>query len=264
MEVSIIRNKLNLFKQTHFRYICTLLLLIIVNPTFAQSLDSKIAKIKQRYGVTVHYKYSPSSFFPNSWLKKPVNATGQAISKREASRVVTQIDHFLKNIPKRVIRLNITDIYLLKEQKFYGKSYGFSNSSSGIYIQSKGIRDGYSDDYLLRSLYHAFSSIVMRHYAFPEKQWNEVDKNHTYLKADSAVRFHDDIREINSGAAAKGFISKYASISMKKDFNTISEYLFMKPAELKSLAGKHRKIRKKLNLTIGFYKKVFGDNYRFY
>jgi len=259
-------NKLGLFKQPHFSCFgfLFLLLFIIVKPAFAQSLDSKISKIKQRYGVTVHYKYSREDFFPSSWLRKPASVSGQAISPAEASRVVKQIEGFLKEMPKRVIRLNITDIYLLKELKFYGQSYSFSNSNSGLYINSKGRQNGYSDDYILRSLYHAFSSVVMRHYAFPEKKWTEINKRHVYLKADSSVRFHDDIREVNTDLASKGFISKYATISMKKDFNTVSEYLFMNPAELKSLASKHRKIRKKLNITIAFYKEIYGSNYRFF
>ena len=232
-------------------------------PSFSLSLDNKIAKIKQRYGVKIHYKYSHTDFFPLSWLNAPINATGQQIDLIEAERVMGHINIFLENIPKRVIRLNITDIYLFKDLSFYGKSSGFTNSNSALYIKSKGKRNGYSDDYILKSLYHSFSSILMRHYAFPEQQWSEVNKRHTYLKAQSNVRFHDDIQEVDRKLASQGFINKYATISLKKDFNTLSEFLFLKPRELRSLASQHRKIRKKLNMSIEFYKQIFGANYRF-
>lgn len=110
------------------------LLLFLNESTRAAELkiESKILAIKEEYKVQVHHAYNREGYFPSQWRKAPNAARGKRLPLKEVERLLPIIENFLSTYPKKVLGRNLTDIYLLADLTFYGKSFGATNSRSGL------------------------------------------------------------------------------------------------------------------------------------
>jgi hypothetical protein len=165
--------------------------------------------------------------------------------------------------PKAVIQKNLKDIYLSKTLEFFGKPFGASNSRTAIYIHSQGPSRGFTDEFLQEGLHHEFSSILMRNYTFPKDKWSRINPpEFSYGKSGAEVIGQKALHGQTEEQLTQGFLEKYCESTMENDFNVVSAWLFVKPAELKSLADKYEKIAAKRRLSIEFYKSV-DKGYKF-
>ncbi len=71
--------------------------------TAETAIESQIRKIKQTYGVQVHYHYGADEYFPHKWRDAPISASGAPLSLKEVERLLPLIDTFLSSYPKTVI-----------------------------------------------------------------------------------------------------------------------------------------------------------------
>jgi hypothetical protein len=168
-----------------------------------------------------------------------------------------QIKIFLLSFPLEFIKRNLKSIYLLNDMTLYGKPYGKTNARAAIYIESKGIEAGYTDDFLLKGLYHEFSSIIMRNYRFPLHEWEENNiPGFSYSGTGREILNEEDLNLPSEELLKQGFLTKYSTSSLENDFNVFSEWLFTNIDELEEYSKKYPRIARKLAIAKQFYNNV--------
>ena len=105
-------------------------------------------------------------------------------------------------------------------------------------------------------MFHAeFSSILLRNHAalFDKRAWQSLNPpGFEYLgNVVDAVKQGKAGLKLSAALHGQGFLTE-------NDFNGFAARLFGGVAHVWAIAGKHPKIRKKLELTIGFYRKLDG------
>jgi hypothetical protein len=123
------------------------------------------------------------------------------------------------------------------------------------------MQQGYSDDYLKKTIHHEFSSILIHNNSFPVKNWMAVLPNDfSYAKS-----VEQEVTAINSGwkpetpapeIFEKGFLTKYGMSTMENDINTYAEMLFTEPERLKNLAREYIDIERKYAILTAFYRNL--------
>jgi hypothetical protein len=228
-----------------------------VHLAYANSIEVQVRMVYSKYGIKVHYEYDRENFFPQAWRAEPINAAGVPINQHEAHRVIRQIDTFLASFPLEFIKRNLKNIYLLNDMTFYGKPYGKTNGRAAIYIESKGIEAGYTDDFILKGLYHEFSSIIMQNYRFPFYQWEEVNvSDFSYSGTGREILDEENLNLPSEELLKLGFLTKYSTSSLENDFNVFSEWIFTNKDELEKYSKRYPRIARKLALTKQFYNSV--------
>jgi hypothetical protein len=221
-------------------YILFIYLMILPFAVAGESqVKLNIGEIKQKYNIHVHYSYNSYSYFPASWQKAPISARGQQLALSQVERLLPIIDTFLSAYPIMVLNKNLNDIYLLEDLIFYSKSFGATNSRDGLYITSGELSKGFTDLFLLGRMHSELSSILMRNYIFPKKEWEEINSSEfeyvgNGVKMLGQARLYSQDNELLSN----GFIVNYATSSIENDFNMISDWLFTRPKELRQLGQK--------------------------
>lgn len=236
--------------------------LTAARPTIADQqaeIDVKIATIKSKYGVQIHRVYSVEDYFPERWRKAPISARGGQLALDEVGRLLPIIDQFLSRYPKTVLSDNLANIYLLAELRFYGKSYGATNSRSGLYIKTQAKAKGYTNSFLLQRMHSEFSSILMRNHEFPEEEWRMANAaGFEYRGSGQQMLGETNLYGQSSNLLSQGFIVKYAQSSVENDFNMIAYRLFTEQDELQQLARRYPRIKTKVGLAINFYASIDG------
>jgi hypothetical protein len=231
-------------------------------PNFAHAadaalIDQQIESLRQEYGVQVHYRFDPATYFPKSWLAPPRSAKGSQLDLDEVERFIPIISKFLQRNPKAVIQRNLSDIYLSGTLEFFGKPFGGSNSLKAVYVHSAGKSRGFTDDFLQEGLHHEFSSILMRNYQFPTAQWNQINPpDFSYGNSGVEVLGQTALHGQSDELLTQGFLEKYCRSTMENDFNVVSAWLFVTPDKLKPLVEKYPRIAAKTQLAIAFYRSI--------
>jgi len=216
-----------------------------------------VRAIERKYNVQVQHAYNTEAYFPARWTRPPISARGGQLSPEEIERLLPLIERFLARYPDTVLQENLETIYLLSELNFYGKSYGATNSRSGLYIKVEEGNAGFSDSFLLERMHSEFSSILMRNYAFPEADWQKINTaKFEYIGSGREVLGQPNLYGQSAKLLSDGFIVRYAQSSLENDFNMISYWLFTRRSELKRLARKYPRIKSKMELAIAFYESV--------
>lgn len=233
-----------------------MLLLILLLATF----DDKPKPVpKAIAGIRIVTEIN-DAFYPDYWKNdKEIKPEASPADPKEIERVIPLIETFVKDYPEKVLKRNLKSINLCKVLKFYGKPYGGTNSSDAVYLCLDTPAKGYTNSYLLASMHHEFSSILMRNYdrKFPKEEW----KTHNpvgFTYADNAVASlgQNNLLTPSKAARDEGFICKYSKCSMEEDFNTIADYLFSERKRLLEWAKAHPKLKAKVQLAMKFYRSV--------
>lgn len=271
------RSKMIKFKSISL--LITLAILLLPGNSFASHLvthiDKTIKEIKSQYGVQVHFKYNREEYFPQKWFKPPISAKGKQVPMIEVQRVLPIIIKFLDYYPQAVIRENLTDIFLLEELEFYGKSFGASNGKSGLYIKSQGPLRGYTSDFLQSRLFSEFSSILYRNYKFPKAEWESVNSNNfKYLRAGRKMLGRECYLLTVKGCIRNlygqteellrmGFLVRYSQSTLENDFNMMTDWMFTKRSKLNKLCAKYPKVKAKRLIAEKFYRTI-DKNFKVY
>jgi len=219
-----------------------------------------LSEIRCESSVTIHYKFHKENYFPSRWLKPPILANGTQIKITETKRLIPIIENFLSFYPKKVIRDNLKNIYLISDLKFYGKSFGATNSKNSLYIKSKGKNKGYTNTFLTNVIHSEFSSILLRKYKFNKNAWNNINKkDFKYLGTGVKMLGQKNLYSQNEKLLNNGFITKYAQSSLENDFNQVTSWLITRTKKLKKLCVKYPRIRIKAEIVKSFYKSINKD-----
>jgi hypothetical protein len=246
---------------THF---CLVALSITAYAVDESLIDKQIESTRREFGVRVHYRYDPIRYFSESRLKPPESAKAKQLELDDVERMIMVIDRFLRAHPKVVIKSNLKDIYLTADLQLYGKPFGGTNIKSALYINCREGDRSFSDDFVLDTCHHEFSSILMNNYPFPKDKWARINPpEFKYGKSGTEMLGKKQLlTEGDESCLSRGFLTKYSTSTMENDFNVLSGELFVKPKELKQAAEKYDKIAAKRDLAIKFYKSI-DKSYKF-
>lgn len=199
-----------------------------------------------------------NSFYPSYWLNDPkINPVAIEADRKELLRTIPLIRKFVEEYPEEVLKRNLKGMYLCKKLMFYGKDFGGTNSATGVYICIRTAAEGYTNTYLLSSMHHEFSSILMRNYAFPKKEWTTLlPDGFKYTEDAVGALGTENLLTPMDKYHKDGFVCLYSKSSMEEDFNTIADYLFNQRTALLKMANKHEKLKAKIVLAMKFYKTV--------
>jgi len=219
-------------------------------------IETAVDEIKTRYGVQVHHVYDRERFFPGSWKRPPINASGSQMDRREILRLLEVTRTFLSQYPQEVLDKNLSDIYFVKRMQFYGKPFGGTYANAAIYMDNQGRRRGYTSPFLLSTMHSEFSSILLANYRrrFPGSQWTSLNPDgFEYGGTGVEMLGQADIFGQRDELLEEGFLVKYCRSSLENDLNMYAFWAFTRADELKELATRYEKIGAKLNLFTGFY-----------
>lgn len=230
--------------------------------TYLQQPCSKM--LAQRYDVHI-VSHNLEQVFPAYWLEAPILATYEPVLDAALPALCGFVEEALDKYPVSLIRRNLKQIGLAKRLYFYGSFYGATYTESGpdrgslFLSQESTSPDADTRDYIMDSVHHEFSSLLMKKYPFPMQQWRQANT------ADFAYAFEDKanpgLEAMRSGQDklkddalfAQGFLSAYAMSSVEEDFNVFSGVAFLYPDWMIELAQAHEPLRNKLVVWLDFH-----------
>jgi hypothetical protein len=225
--------------------------------------DDLFNSIENKYGIEVLMSDDPG-FFPKEWLLPPISAKSSGLSEKQAIRFPSLLEKALSSYPFKVISKNLNGIALSKSLGFYDIKYGGTNSTSMVYLTSKGKSFGYSDSYLISIFHHEFSSILLRNYPFPRKKWLSSNPDNFEYKYENqgksagveAIKHEKELLTGSDELYQKGFLTQYSVSGFEEDFNMYSATILTNPKEFKAQMNKYEAIRRKFNIWLDFYNSI--------
>ena len=228
----------------------------------ATSRSNLIESIKQHWpDLAILTDVKSKQYFTDEWNNDFVRPKATPIKDDQLRRFLTILPVELHKYPTSLIKSDLHAIALSSSLSLYGIEYGGSNSGKRIYMTVLSAEQGYTDEYIRRTIHHEFSSILIRDHKFPLKEWREalpdgVKYNDSIDKEVKTIEAGRDISLASSKLLEQGFLSSYGLTNYINDVNTYAELLFVDPNELKRLSDKYKTIRVKYDLLIDFYKNL--------
>ncbi|MFO1484538.1 MAG: hypothetical protein U1F71_14350 [Verrucomicrobiaceae bacterium] len=203
---------------------------------------------------------SDAAIFPESWQKAPVLASGEALRDNQLDRVRTILDRALKKYPAQVLKDELETVYVLAELRYSSVITSGTNSRTCVYLKIGDVKKGFTDAHI-EGVFHAeFSSILLRNHAdcLDKSAWRAVNPTgFKYLgNGVDAVKQKVASAALRDELHEQGFLVEYAQSTLENDLNGFAKMLFNGEPALWETAAKFPKIRRKLDLTLAFYKKI--------
>lgn len=201
-----------------------------------------------------------ATIFPISWQKEPILASGEALPEDQIERAKTILSRALKKYPLHVLQKELHAVYALSELRFNSVVTSGTNSRTSVYLKFGESVKGFTDNHI-EGVFHAeFSSILWRNHPkqFDADAWRAVNPpGFKYLgNGVAAVKQKKASTTLREDLNTQGFLVEYAQSTMENDLNGFAKMLFNGDPELWRAAEKFPKIRRKLDLAIGFYQKL--------
>ncbi len=258
-------NQSGMPRNTQIFLVCGVVALLLafvighaITSAYAPALSQNQEEIPTQIGSVKVIATVTDDFYPSYWKNDPkIKPVAEPIEHNELLRTIPLIRGFVVEYPEDILKKNLKGIFLCKTLQFYGKDFGGTNSADGVYLCVKSKELGYTNQFLLSSMHHEFSSILMRNYPFPNKAWEALNpKGFSYTEDAVGALGKDDLLKPHAKYHEMGFICLYSQSSVEEDFNTIADYLFNQRPALLQMAQEYPKLRAKIQLAMKFYKQV--------
>ncbi len=228
-------------------------LLFLIGLQILQTTPVKVGTVEVHSSVE-------DGMFPESWRSGDIDAKATPIAFMEIGRSVRLVKKALAKYPAPMLEANLKRIYLVQELIFYGVPYGATNSLDTLYLCNEGVNKGFTDSYVEGSVYHEFSSILLRNYPelWSETAWTAANpKGFFYLgNGTDAVRIGATSLDLDPKLFAQGFLTTYSKASVEDDFNVMSENLFQGDSAFWKAVEAHPALKTKCTLAVRFYEKL--------
>lgn len=240
--------------------------------TVSYTSDISILSRKEWMNKILIEHKSIKNFVHPSWFNDPISFEFKELEDIDRIRNAEEaIYQAFSQYPSQVLIKHIGVVALLKEIKAYGEKYGATYvffkgypNSSGIYIALEDhVPNEELSDYIIDSLHHEFSSIIMKSDKFPDEQWRSLNLKSFKYKHDNRLGGVDALKSREFGAQndkkilyLQGFLSQYAMTNVEEDFNVYSGMIMTHPYEVKNLIIEYPIVRKKVKLWLDFYKSI--------
>lgn len=189
---------------------------------------------------------------------------------RDAIRSFKMIAGVLKHYPQAALKNNLHKIYVLDELIIRGAPAGgtYDVAKKSIYLKNILQENQFVDlknNYLVTTLHHEISSLLMKHYSFDESVWrsamgssfryaNDVDPWYEWM----FIHGHTEVDEYSDEESllVRGLIHQYAETGPENDFNTYAELIFADPTQMKHLIHNYPVVAKKYHVFKQFYLRI--------
>ncbi len=206
--------------------------------------------------------------FPKHWYENHINASTEPLACGERGRMIRILNIAFTKYPDRVIRENLTGVYLFRSMKFYGVPYGGTNFRNYVYLASDETNPNVTDDFVEGVFHHEFSSILLRNHApeFNRTAWMRVNPpDFRYGSGGTAAIMNGEASlALDPLLNEQGFLTRYSQSSVEEDVNMFAQHLFSDQWEFWSIVEVNEKVRQKTTLLINFYHAVdpvFTEDY---
>ena len=233
---------------------------MILNPVkiFAYDFSEKEIKVKNS-DILISWIVDKNSF-PEYWQNREINPQAESLKKKYFKNTLSVIEKAISKYPASFLNKNLKKVYVFHSLKFYGISYGGSNSRARVYLTSAGRSSGYTDEYIEMSFHHELSSILLRNHKtqFSEDKWKACNEP-SFQYGKGGVNAIKENKASLSGAEKyyqKGFLNQYGKSALEEDFNTYAGEYFVNQDSLEELAKSYPTIQCKLSILKNFYKDI--------
>jgi len=219
------------------------------------AIEERIARIKQEYGVTVHYHYSKDTFLHPSWHSF---IEGEQVSSTHASIMLDEIEKFLTVVPRAVTRKNLENIYMFNSLLMHGRGTGAMAFGRSIYLGAGNAA------HIANCLYHEFGHILLAAYPVDLESWMaQLPPDFEYYGVGNEMLVAGvNPFESNDELHSQGFVLMYSKASLSEDHAVFSDYLFTRKEKTKELMKKHPAMKNRVRELIRYYKGI-SDEYDF-
>lgn len=245
----------------------TLLPLFFIGFLLIAASYPKDMYVDERTSTEVFFTTS-EKMFPRHWYGNQINAEAHPLERSERQRIINILDKAFDKYPESVLKNDLDRVYALKSLKFYGVSYGGTNSKNTIYLADDESNPNYTNHFIEGVFHHEFSSILLRTYpeVLDEEIWNSINPSRfiygnggiiAILNGEASVLLDPKLFE-------SGFLTKYSESAIEEDINVFAQNLFTGGHEFWEAVDTHKKIKKKASLLINFYHQIdpsFTESY---
>jgi hypothetical protein len=220
--------------------------------------------LEKRYGIIIYFRQLEKAV-PEYWLKPPTSFKYKPLAEADLDFFYLPIQAALAQYPDSMIKNNLRAIGLAHTLSFFNTEYGATYSETqpkrnSIYLaKTEQLDKADAFDYLLDSVHHEFSSILLKKYNFPEQAWRDANPSgFKYLYEDKQnpgleALQRSDVYLTGKEHYERGFLSEYALASLEEDFNVYSGEIFTHPEAILKKAKIYPRIAKKVRIWLGFY-----------
>lgn len=178
------------------------------------------------------------------------------------------IERAFAKYPKGFLAKYLKKVYLVDSVCYFGESVaGLSNpSDSTIFLHYCACKHKIDTFFMEQTFHHEFSHLLYYGFGWKFKalKWydanpSDFDYNKLWnkIRAKKRVSPSPRLNSYDIEYFKEGFINLYATKSLKEDFATVAEHLFLSdiPDFWKTISN-NRRLKKKVNIIIEFYRKL--------
>lgn len=211
--------------------------------------------VDPRTGIPVRYEIDAQTF-PDSWRCGDIRAEAMPLASYEVLRSKRIAVTALSVYPVGLLKHNLRAVYFADTLTFYGLSYGGTNSYDTVYIANRGATQGFTDNFLLRTFHHEFSSILLRNYPaqFDSAAWRAANRSAYGTGGIDALKNGRCDTKYEAKYNVDGFLNQYGTSSLEEDVNTFAEAMFSGDRAFWTLADRFPRIKDKKDVLVKFYR----------
>ena len=229
---------------------------IVLFPIAQNNLVGQTAARATYRDVEISFELD-DDMFPVTWLKKPHSISARPLSETEWARSETIVKKALDRYPQDLLKKYLKRVYVVSDLRFTGIQAGGTYWNDRVFLCNEGARKGYSDQYLLESFHHEFSSILFRknRKSFQLDKWKSANPSEFVYggSGTNAIKQGRDSLFFERKLGEQGFINQYAMSSVEEDFNTISARLFTVNDSFRNIYKNYPRLKTKTDAAIAFY-----------
>lgn len=192
---------------------------------------------------------------PESWLTDQIRFRATAIDNAEVEEYLTSVCHQQLNVYTEAFRAKyITHLYLLETLSFSGlEAIGTQDGVGSIWVASQASACRWAPEQLIRTAFHhevACLLYVRLGDSFPKEEWEKCLPEDFQFSSNTNERLREqspspltDVRLFE-----RGFVSQYATVSLKKDFACLSEAMILNPLATERAGKKYSRLGRKIEL----------------
>ncbi|MCH8978142.1 MAG: hypothetical protein IH945_02730 [Armatimonadetes bacterium] len=223
---------------------------------FVYAAVSSSDYVDARTGIPIRFDVT-DAMFPPSWHGGKVRATAVGVDEAEVDRSLQLVDTAMAKYPAGLLRENLEAVFFVKEMRFYGLKYGGTNSRDTVYIANRGVRQGFTDRYVLSTFHHELSSILLRNHAskFDAEAWRSANRDGFRYRSSGMESLKDGTADTKYDHRfhVDGFLNQYATSSLEEDFNTFAEALFIGDRRFWEIVDRFPRVERKADAILAFY-----------
>ena len=221
---------------------------------FAKEIKRQIF-IHKSTGIPLLFKMDENTF-PDEWLNKEVRPKVELIKRKEISRSSFITSKAMDKYPKDFLVEELKAVYVFQKMFFRGQPYAGTHDEARIYMCNAGVDMGFSDNLVETIFHHEMASILLQKYPmhFNSKKWNALNKQDYWATSSSEIlNRKTNTKTFNDQLSQKGFINEFASSTVRNDFVTIAENLFLNDSYFHNWVENYPILQMKCKLVIQFY-----------